>query len=129
MDKLTGVLAVAFMAFVVERLVQFLAGAFGFDGKKLLGVAVAVWVAIVLSAVVAVGADFNFFALFEIAFRWAWFGYLVTALLMSGGSNLWHEIMAGAESAKLKKQAEAAIAMNKAPELAEVVKDFKVRRA
>lgn len=114
MELVAGVTAVAFMAFVIERLTQYLGGSFGFDGKKWFGVPASVWVALILSGVVAVGADFNFFALFGIEFRWVWVGYLLTALLMSGGSNLWHEVMSARESSKTEAKADAAIAKSEA---------------
>ncbi len=128
MEKLTGVLAVAFMAFVIERLTQYLGGVLGFDGKKWFGVPASVVVALILSILVTVNCSFNFFVLFEIEGQWVWLGYVLTAIAMSGGSNMWHEIMSTREARKeqAKAQAETAAsyariaeadAANKAPEL------------
>lgn len=110
MEALTGVVAVLFMAFVIERLTQYLAQVLGLDGKKVLGISCAVIIALVLSGVVAFGANFDFFGLFGIAFSWPYVGCLFTTLLMAGGSNVWHDVMSWGEARKTEAKATALIA-------------------
>ncbi len=83
-----------FLAFVVERIVEVVLKVFpSLDKKKFLGVETPLLLSFVFSLITAVGANLNFFDLFGICFRWYFVGYIFSALTMTGGSNLLHDIV------------------------------------
>ncbi|MGI6642575.1 MAG: hypothetical protein ACOX3V_00930 [Bacillota bacterium] len=103
-----GVVALwVFLSFAVERIVEVVLKVLpSIDKRKLLGVEVSIILSFVFSLITAIGASINFFEVFEIHFRWPFVGYVFSALVMTGGSNLLHDIVewgrAGKELARVR---------------------------
>ena len=90
---MSPLLTFLFLAFVIEKLVEVVFGAIPFfDHKKILLIDVAKVLALIFGLVFAWGAGLDFFALFEIPFAWPYVGFVVSALIMMGGSSLVHDI-------------------------------------
>lgn len=90
---MSPLLTFLFLAFVIEKLVEVVFGVIPFfDHKKILLIDVAKVLALIFGLVFAWGASLDFFALFEIPFAWPYVGFVVSALIMMGGSSLVHDI-------------------------------------
>ena len=82
----------SFLAFAVERFVEIIVKLIpSIHKKRLLGIEVPVLLAFFLSLIIAMGTALDFFQVFSIEFFWPCVGYILTALVMTGGSNLTHE--------------------------------------
>jgi hypothetical protein len=90
---MTMLLAWAFLAFAVERLVELVLKMLPFiDKSKISQVDIGMALALLLSSVLAFGANLDFFKMFEIEFSWPYVGPAISALFMTGGSQLVHDI-------------------------------------
>lgn len=97
-----------FLAFAVERFVEIIVNVVpGIHRRRLLGVEVPVLLAFVLSLTIAMGTALDFFQVFNIEFRWPCEGYVLTALVMAGGSNLIHDIVSWVRAGKEARQIRA----------------------
>ena len=83
-----------FLAFIVERLAEYI-------GKLIPAVELLenkfvnakLFIAFTISLLLAFGANLDFFSAFEINFRFAYVGIILTAVFLSGGSNAVHDIL------------------------------------
>lgn len=83
-----------FLAFAVERFVEVVLKAIpSLDKRTLLGIEVPVLLSFAFSLVTAIGTGLDFFRMFDISFLWPCVGYVFAALVMTGGSNLIHDIV------------------------------------
>ena len=90
---MSPLLTFLFLAFVIEKLVEVVFGVIPFfDHKKILLIDVAKILALIFGLIFAWGANLDFFALFDISFAWPYVGFVVSALIMMGGSSLVHDI-------------------------------------
>jgi hypothetical protein len=98
----------SFLAFAVERFVEIIVNIIpALHRKRLLGIEMPFLLAFVLSLTIAVGTALDFFQVFNIQFRWPGVGYVLTALVMTGGSNLIHDLVNWVRAGKEARQARA----------------------
>jgi len=96
----------SFLAFAVERFVEIIVSIIpDLHKKRLLGVEMPLLLALVLSLTIAIGTSLDFFQVFSIEFRWPLVGYVLTALVMTGGSNLIHDLVSWVRAGKEAGQA------------------------
>ncbi len=92
-----------FSSFVVERLTEGFLKLFPIiDKKKIAEVNIPLLIALIFSLVISFGAGFNLFTIFDIDFHFKYAGEFFSAILMSGGSKVIHDIIGYIE--KLKKE-------------------------
>lgn len=90
-----------FLAFIVERIVELVLKLLPvLDHTKLIGIDTPMFLSLLISLVLAFGANLDFFQMFHIDFGWLYIGPVVSAILMMGGSNLVHDIIDWISSAK-----------------------------
>jgi|LSQX01.1.fsa_nt_gb hypothetical protein len=91
-----------FLAFTVERIVELLLSlAPKLDKKQFLGVDVPVCLSLILSLILAFGAQLDFFQIFGVAFKWPEVGTVLTAIFMVGGSGALHDILGWLNASKV----------------------------
>ncbi len=105
MDLLTSWL---FLSFVVERLtelaIKLVPALSSLDIKKL---NIEMTISLIWSLIISFGATLDFFSMFNIAFKWPAVGMILTAILMSGGSNVVHDVVGWVQSKKDAAKANA----------------------
>lgn len=95
-----------FLAFIVERLAEYIGKLIPaieklenqFVNSKLV-------IALAFSLILAFGAGLDFFSAFEINFRFAYVGTVLTAIFLSGGANAVHDVLGFVQN--LKNQTKA----------------------
>lgn len=98
----------SFLAIAVERFVEIIVKLIpSIHKKRLLGIEVPVLLAFFFSLIIAMGTALDFFQVFNIEFRWPCVGYILTALVMTGGSNLIHDLVTWVKAAKEARQIRA----------------------
>lgn len=103
---MTLLVAWVFLAFAVERMVELFLKMFPFvDKTKVSQVDIGMILSLLLSLVLAFGARLDFFAMFEIEFAWPVVGFILSALFMTGGSQLVHDITGWVTANKEKAKA------------------------
>jgi hypothetical protein len=96
----------SFLAFAVERFVEIIVKLIpSIHKKRLLGIEVPVLLAFLFSLIIAMGTALDFFQVFNIEFLWPCVGFVLTALVMTGGSNLIHDLVAWVKAGKEAVQA------------------------
>ena len=94
------------LAFVIERLVEVIVKLMPFLKQlNIQEVNIEMFLALAASLVIAFGTELDFFKIFTIEFQYPYVGNVLSALFMSAGSNVVHDIIewirATKESAKL----------------------------
>ena len=90
-----------FFAFLVERLVEWLTKLVPWlDTVQVKQVNLQMVLAVLFSMVLAFGAKLDFFVMMGIEFYWPYAGIILTAIIMSGGSNFVHDIVGWVEAKK-----------------------------
>lgn len=103
---MTMLVAWVFLAFAVERLVELMLKMFPIvDKTRIAQVDIGMLLSLLFSVVLAFGARLNFFAMFEIEFTWPVVGFILSALFMTGGSQLVHDITGWVTANKEKAKA------------------------
>jgi hypothetical protein len=88
------VIAFLFLTVLAERTTEQTLRILPFlDHRTLWTIPTPMLVALFWALVFSWGADLNFFVMLGFSFRWPLVGFLVTAILMTGGSNLVHSII------------------------------------
>ena len=83
-----------FLAFIVERLSEYLGKLIpAIEKLENQFVNTKLCIAFAISLMLAFGAGLDFFTAFEINFRYAYVGIILTAVFLSGGSNAVHDIL------------------------------------
>jgi hypothetical protein len=104
-DIMNGFAVWLFLAMVMERSVELVVRIVpGLNSRKLWGLSVPALVAFLFSLVLAYGANLDFFALFEFEFEWDFLGPFFSALFMTGGSSLLHDLMEWVRASKEGQQ-------------------------
>jgi len=96
------------LSFAVERFVEMIVNIVpDIHRKRLLGIEVPLLLTLLLSLAIAAGTALDFFQVFNIGFRWPFIGYMLTALVMTGGSNLIHDLVGWVRIEKEARQIRA----------------------
>lgn len=99
-----------FLAFVVERLVEWLSKMIPWLAGASIGkLKVQTVLAFAISLLFSFGARLDFFAMFHIPFTVPAVGPVIAAIFMSGGSNLVHDIVSWVTNKKEESKSRAAV--------------------
>ena len=94
MIKIEPLLAWAFLAVVVERTIEIFTRLFPIlDDLNLKGFNIKMFIGLLLGAVVAFGANLDFFQMVNITFALPYVGMAVSAIFIMAGSNYIHDII------------------------------------
>lgn len=81
------------MAFIVEEAVEIIKRLFPILGEiKIQEVNLSLLLALAISLVITFGGGMDFFVMFNIEFGWPYVGPILSALLMTGGSEFVHKV-------------------------------------
>lgn len=98
-----------FLSFLVERLVEWVVRLVPpLADVEIKYVNLQMVLAVLFSLILAFGAKLDFFVMMGIPFFWPYVGIILTAIVMSGGSNFVHDIIGWVEAQKDKTKEEAA---------------------
>jgi len=90
-----------FLSFLVERLVEWVVRLIPpLDDVEIKFVNIQMVLAVLFSLILAFGAKLDFFVMMGIPFYWPYVGIILTAIIMSGGSNFVHDIIGWVEARK-----------------------------
>lgn len=94
-----------FLAFIVERVTELITKMIPIlERLKIKYVNIEMTLAFLISLLIAFGANLDFFRMFDIAFTLPYVGIVLSAVFMSGGSNVVHDIIKWIEKSKEKEQ-------------------------
>lgn len=98
---MSGVLVWLFLSFIVERITEWFVKLFPkLEKIKVGAVNVEMLIAFIVSLLLAFSAKLDMFALFDVSMRFEVVGIIASAIFMSGGSNLVHDVIEWVRTSK-----------------------------